>query len=139
MGTLIWKEVKIQLNDKLFFKIADMGNACFVHKHYTEDIQTREYRSPEVLLGYDYFCNTDIFSLACVVFELLTNNFLFKPKKISGIKKNEDHIYQMLETLGPMEKEYAIGGKYSGEIFTKKGKLLNGNPKNIVPISRLLV
>jgi serine/threonine-protein kinase SRPK3 len=70
---------------------------------------------------------------------MLTNNFLFKPKKISGIKKNEDHLFQMLETLGPMEKEYAINGKYSGELFNKKGKLLNGNPKTIVPISRLLV
>lgn len=45
----------------------------------------------------------------------------------------------MLETLGPMEKEFAINGKNSGDLFNKKGKLLNGNPKGIVPISRLLV
>jgi serine/threonine protein kinase len=113
MNILVWKSVKINLNDRLFFKVVDMGNACFTNKHFTDDIQTREYRSPEVLLGHEYGCNTDIFSLACVIFELLTNNFLFKPKKISGIKKNEDHMYQMLDTLGPMNKEFAINGKYS--------------------------
>jgi serine/threonine protein kinase len=113
MSVLKWKSVNIKLNDKLFFKIADMGNACFTHKHFTEDIQTREYRSPEVLLGHEYGCNTDIFSLACTIYEMMTNNFLFKPKKISGIKKNEDHMYQMLETLGNIDKDFAINGRYS--------------------------
>lgn len=31
-------------------KIVDFGNACWVHKHFTDDIQTRQYRSPEVKL-----------------------------------------------------------------------------------------
>ena len=44
---------------------------------------------------------------------MLTNNFLFKPKKIPGIKKNEDHMYQMIEALGPIDKDYATSGSYS--------------------------
>ncbi len=28
-------------------KVVDLGNACYTHKHFTEDIQTRQYRSPE--------------------------------------------------------------------------------------------
>jgi hypothetical protein len=28
----------------LTVKIADLGNACWVHHHFTEDIQTRQYR-----------------------------------------------------------------------------------------------
>lgn len=36
-------------------KIADLGNACWVDKHFTEDIQTRQYRSLEVLLGAGEF------------------------------------------------------------------------------------
>ena len=139
MSILFWKSVRIKLNDKLFFKIADLGNACFTYKHFTEDIQTREYRSPEVLIGHEYFSNTDIFSLACTVYEMLTNNFLFKPKKIPGIKKDEDHLFQMLQALGPIDKDFATTGKQSAELFNKKGRLLNGNPKSIVPISRTLV
>ena len=32
-------------------KIVDFGNACWTHKHFTDDIQTRQYRCPEVGLG----------------------------------------------------------------------------------------
>jgi len=28
--------------------IVDLGNACWTFKHFSEDIQTRQYRSPEV-------------------------------------------------------------------------------------------
>jgi serine/threonine protein kinase len=33
--------------------------------------------------------NTDIWSLACIIFELLTNNYLFKPKKGEGFGKSD--------------------------------------------------
>ena len=49
------------------FKIADLGNACWVHKHFTEDIQTRQYRSPEVLIGAEFNATTDMWSFACMV------------------------------------------------------------------------
>ena len=61
-------------------------------------------------MGHPYVHNTDIWSLACTIYELMTNNFLFKPKKIHGISKDEDHLYKMLEVLGPMSKEFATGG-----------------------------
>ena len=32
-------------------KIADLGNACWEDHHYTDDIQTRQYRALEVILG----------------------------------------------------------------------------------------
>ena len=32
-------------------KIADLGNACWEHHHYTDDIQTRQYRALEVIIG----------------------------------------------------------------------------------------
>lgn len=31
--------------------IVDLGNACWTHRHFSEDIQTRQYRAPEVLIG----------------------------------------------------------------------------------------
>ena len=49
------------------FKIADLGNACWVDRHFTEDIQTRQYRSPEVLIGAEYNTTTDMWSFACMV------------------------------------------------------------------------
>jgi len=31
--------------------VVDLGNACWTHKHFSEDIQTRQYRAPEVIIG----------------------------------------------------------------------------------------
>jgi serine/threonine-protein kinase SRPK3 len=28
--------------------VADLGNGCWTYKHFTDDIQTRQYRAPEV-------------------------------------------------------------------------------------------
>ncbi|CAJ0917679.1 unnamed protein product [Ranitomeya imitator] len=52
--------------DNIRVKIADLGNACWVHKHFTEDIQTRQYRSIEVLIGAGYSTPADIWSTACM-------------------------------------------------------------------------
>lgn len=60
-------------------KIADLGNACWVHKKFTDDIQTRQYRSLEVLLGSGYDTSADIWSTACMAFELATGDYLFEP------------------------------------------------------------
>eukprot|EP00954_Amorphochlora_amoebiformis_P011778 919843-Amorphochlora_amoeboformis.AAC.2 len=62
-------------------KISDLGNGCWIHKHFTDDITTRQYRSPEVILGLPYSCPTDIWSVACMVFELITGDYLFDPKE----------------------------------------------------------
>lgn len=37
------------------------------HKHFTDDIQTRQYRSLEVLIGSGYGTPADIWSTACMV------------------------------------------------------------------------
>ncbi|XP_068450227.1 SRSF protein kinase 3-like isoform X2 [Clinocottus analis] len=59
--------LKPQNADKILIKIADLGNACWVHKHFTEDIQTCQYRSVEVLIGADYDTPADIWSTACMI------------------------------------------------------------------------
>lgn len=96
-----WKGgVRIPLDDETGIKLVDFGNACWINKHFTDNIQTREYRSPEAILGFEYGCNTDIFSLACLIFELITNDYLFKPKKKAGkYGKSDDHLGMMLETI----------------------------------------
>lgn len=53
--------------EKISVKIADLGNACWVNHHFTNDIQTRQYRSPEVILGAKWGASTDIWSMACMV------------------------------------------------------------------------
>ncbi|RQM07148.1 hypothetical protein DH86_00003493 [Scytalidium sp. 3C] len=111
--------------DIISVKIADLGNACWTNHHFTNDIQTRQYRSPEVILGAKWGASTDVWSMAAMVFELITGDYLFDPQ--SGIKygKDDDHIAQIIELLGPFPKSLCLSGKWSQEIFNRKGELRN--------------
>ncbi|KAM6927184.1 SRSF protein kinase 1b [Xenentodon cancila] len=109
--------------DKVQVKIADLGNACWVHKHFTDDIQTRQYRSLEVLIGSGYSTPADIWSTACMAFELATGDYLFEPHSGEDYSRDEDHIALIIELLGKVPRKLIMAGKYSKEFFTKKGDL----------------
>eukprot|EP01095_Lingulamoeba_sp_RSL-Kostka_P000568 TRINITY_DN1084_c0_g1_i1.p1 TRINITY_DN1084_c0_g1~~TRINITY_DN1084_c0_g1_i1.p1 ORF type:complete len:407 (-),score=150.58 TRINITY_DN1084_c0_g1_i1:51-1271(-) len=106
-------------------KIADLGNACWTNKHFTDDIQTRQYRSPEAIVGYKYSTSADIWSVACIVFELATGDLLFKPKKGKNHAKSDDHLALMLELLNKsgLPKKLISQGKYSKNYFDKRGRI----------------
>jgi len=50
---------------------------------------TREYTSPEVILGAPLTPALDIWNLGCTVFEMLTNQYLFNPRKAAAKKYQE--------------------------------------------------
>jgi serine/threonine-protein kinase SRPK3 len=105
-------------------KIADLGNATPVHRHYTNDIQTRQYRCPEVILGKDdWDTGADIWSAACLIFEMFTSDYLFAPTNGQTFNKDDDHIAQIIELMGEMPHHVKFGGKYSREIFRSSGRL----------------
>jgi len=104
-------------------KIVDLGNACWTHKHFTEDIQTRQYRSPEVLLGANYDTSADMWSLACIVFELLTGDLMFDPRAGKSWNREEDHLALIIELLGDFPKTLLNAGKHTADYFNKRGEL----------------
>ncbi|XP_047475956.1 uncharacterized protein LOC125029826 [Penaeus chinensis] len=104
-------------------KLADLGNACWVDHHFTEDIQTRQYRCLEVLLGAGYGCPADMWSTACMAFELATGDYLFEPHSGADYTRDEDHLAHIIELLGKIPRHIAHSGKYSKEFFDKKGDL----------------
>ena len=53
------------------YKIVDFGNACWTYKQFTDDIQTRQYRCPEVNIPHAIFR----FITGCM-FPLLTQYWL---------------------------------------------------------------
>ena len=112
-----------EIDSNIKVKICDMGNACWFSHHFSTEIQTRQYRSPEVILGVNYNETADLWSLACMVFELVTGDFLFEPRKGERYTKNDDHIAQFIELLGKMPKKFALSGKNSNKYFTKTGEL----------------
>lgn len=53
--------------ERITVKIADLGNACWVNHHFTNDVQTRQYRCPEIIIGANWGPTIDNWSAACLV------------------------------------------------------------------------
>lgn len=109
-------------------KIVDLGNACPFQHHYSELIQTRQYRSPEVILGIPYDQTTDVWSAACVIMELLTGTYLFNPlhpEEGDSWSRDESHLAQIIGTLGynSVSIDYLLSGKHSSQFFDTEGRL----------------
>ena len=69
-----------------------------------------------------------------MIFELITGDFLFEPRKGTNYKKNDDHIAQMIELLGPMPKNFALPGKNFENCFElDNGKYTYKNIKGLKP------
>ncbi|KAF7695947.1 SRSF protein kinase 3 [Silurus meridionalis] len=109
--------------EKISVKITDLGSSCWVYKHFCEEIQTRQYRALEVLLGCDYGPPADIWSLACMAFELATGDPLFEPKSGRNFSSEEDHLAHIIELLGKIPASVALSGKYSSKYFNRNGDL----------------
>ncbi|KAJ7444568.1 kinase-like domain-containing protein [Mycena galericulata] len=115
-------------------KIADLGNATWTNHHFTNDIQTRQYRCPEVIVGSTTWGpSADVWSLACLLFELITGgDYLFDPApapKGAGGKprytKDDDHLAQIIELLGDLPEHVRKSGRWSDDFFGPAGKLLH--------------
>ncbi|XP_072166377.1 dual specificity tyrosine-phosphorylation-regulated kinase 1B-like [Diadema setosum] len=75
-------------------KIIDFGSSCQLGQRIYQYIQSRFYRSPEVLLGISYDMAIDMWSLGCILVEMHTGEPLF-----SG--SNEvDQMNKIIEVLG---------------------------------------
>ena len=71
-------------------------------------LQTREYRSPEIILQGPITTRMDVWSLGCLVYELITGRYLFDPKKglHSETRIDVKHIAMMMELLGPLPSSF---------------------------------
>ncbi|KAA8497100.1 SRSF protein kinase 2 [Porphyridium purpureum] len=125
-------QVKLRFNaymntDAMFrkgrVKIVDFGNACWADRHFTDDIQTRQYRSPEVIIGAGYDYSADVWSVACLLFEVATGDFLFDPHSGKDYHRDEDHLALMMELLGPMPRRFCLSGTQSSELYTSTAEL----------------
>ncbi len=73
------------------------------------------------MIGSGYDTSGDIWSIACMLFELATGDYLFEPHSGDYYSRDEDHIAHIIELIGQIPKEIALSGKYSKDYFNKKG------------------
>ncbi|XP_075882156.1 SRSF protein kinase 3 [Nelusetta ayraudi] len=133
------QQVKLENLKEVTVKIADLGSACWVYKHFCDEIQTRQYRSLEVLLGSDYGPPADIWSVACMAFEMVTGDSLFQPRAGRSWSLEEDHVAQIMELLGKIPPDVAFSGRYSAEYFDRRGDLRRVGPQRLWSLYDVLV
>ncbi|KAL6414849.1 hypothetical protein AUP68_01385 [Ilyonectria robusta] len=95
-------------------KIIDFGSACDERQTVYTYIQSRFYRSPEVLLGLPYSSAIDMWSLGCIVVEL----FLGLPLFPGSSEYNQ--VARIVEMLGNPPNWMIEMGKQAGEFFEKR-------------------
>ena len=92
-------------------KIIDFGSACHERQTVYTYIQSRFYRSPEVLLGLPYSSAIDMWSLGCICVEL----FLGLPLFPGTSEYNQ--ISRIVETLGVPPDFMVQNGKQAAQFF----------------------
>ena len=53
-------------------KVIDFGSATFSDQYHSTVVSTRHYRAPEVILGLGWSFEADIWSIGCILVELVT-------------------------------------------------------------------
>lgn len=79
-------------------KVIDFGSSCLEHEKVYTYIQSRFYRSPEVILGMTYGLPIDMWSLGCILAELLTGYPIFPGEN------EQEQLACVMEVFGPPEK-----------------------------------
>jgi dual specificity tyrosine-phosphorylation-regulated kinase 2/3/4 len=66
------ENVLLKSPNKSTIRLIDFGSSCFEDERIYTYIQSRFYRSPEVILGLPYDIAIDMWSFGCILSELYT-------------------------------------------------------------------
>ena len=106
-------------------KIIDLGNGELINDISNDEISYKLYRSPENILGYEYDTKTDIWTLGCIFYEIITKQYLIEVgKSKDDIDRDRMLLSEMQSILGKIPKDFAINAEYSEDLFDRKGRIL---------------
>ena len=111
--------------------LADFGTALALgseETHQTADELhgTFNYMSPESFdpeaFGH-MTSKSDVWSFACLVFELATGDLLFDPRSGRDYDRDEDHLALIAELVGRPPRRVWGAGKRAKDFFSRTGEL----------------
>lgn len=97
-------------------KVIDFGSSCFENEKVYTYIQSRFYRSPEVILGMSYGMPIDMWSLGCILAELFTGYPIFPGEN------EQEQLACIMEIFGPPEKHLIEKSSRKKLFFDSMGK-----------------
>ena len=101
-------------------RLIDFGSTTFVERHHSAVVSTRHYRAPEIILGLGWSYPCDMWSIGCIMIELLTGEALFQTHD------NLEHVAMMqhaLESAIPVAVARRAPKDKHSEFFTTNGSL----------------
>ncbi|XP_068611239.1 dual specificity tyrosine-phosphorylation-regulated kinase 2 [Brachionichthys hirsutus] len=96
-------------------KVIDFGSSCYEHQRVYTYIQSRFYRAPEVILGSRYGMPIDVWSLGCILAELLTGYPLLPGED------EADQLACIMELLGMPSQKLLEASKRAKNFVSSKG------------------
>ncbi|KAK7023804.1 CMGC/DYRK/DYRK2 protein kinase [Favolaschia claudopus] len=106
---------------KSALKVIDFGSSCLEHEKIYTYIQSRFYRSPEVILGMNYHMAIDMWSLGCILAELYTGFPIFPGEN------EQEQLSCIMEVLGVPDKEFVNRSSRKKLFFDP-----NGAPRAVI-------
>ena len=97
-------------------KVIDFGSSCLENERVYTYIQSRFYRSPEVILGMNYGMSIDMWSLGCILAELLTGYPIFPGEN------EQEQLACIMELFGPPDKHLIEKSTRKKLFFDSLGK-----------------
>ena len=97
-------------------RVIDFGSSCFENEKVYTYIQSRFYRSPEVILGMSYGMPIDMWSLGCILAELYTGYPIFPGEN------EQEQLACIMEVFGPPEKHLIEKSTRKKLFFDSLGK-----------------
>ena len=94
------KQTKILNNVEI--QVIDFGSAIFADEYHSSIVSTRHYRAIEIVLGIGWSFPIDMWSLGCILVELLTADVLFKTHA------NLEHLAMIEKVCGERIPPYMI-------------------------------
>uniref|UniRef100_A0AC34FA27 Dual-specificity kinase n=1 Tax=Panagrolaimus sp. ES5 TaxID=591445 RepID=A0AC34FA27_9BILA len=112
------ENILLYSSNRCCLKVIDFGSACFENEQIYSYIQTRFYRAPEVILGCGYGKAIDMWSLGCIVAELLVGYPLFPGGDA------DDQLALYIELVGLPPSEVMKKARYVKKYFSSEGQPL---------------
>jgi dual specificity tyrosine-phosphorylation-regulated kinase 1 len=106
------ENILLKHHRKSLIKVIDFGSSCYINKKMFKYIQSRFYRSPEVLLGLSYSTTIDMWSFGCILVEMHTGLPLFDGKN------ERDQLFKIVQVLG-MPPRWMIERSPKKDMFFK--------------------
>eukprot|EP00002_Diphylleia_rotans_P004357 TRINITY_DN13189_c0_g1_i1.p1 TRINITY_DN13189_c0_g1~~TRINITY_DN13189_c0_g1_i1.p1 ORF type:complete len:984 (-),score=170.12 TRINITY_DN13189_c0_g1_i1:881-3832(-) len=95
-------------------KVIDFGSSCYFGRTVYSYIQSRFYRSPEVLLGLSYGSTIDMWSLGCIAAELFLGIPLFPGSSAFN------QLCRIVDMIGSPPSYMLAGGKFTRKFFVEE-------------------